>query len=106
VFSRDSLRFAENSLRGHHQRRGRYSGGFRQRVVYVRRLCHGGPDSVTGGKQAFITGQEPPDFNEQALVIMFCSKRDTELLKSFHGRLPQNVIEPAEKTLPPPGKVK
>ena len=31
------------------------------------------------------------------------SKRDTGLSKLFHGKLPQKVMEPTEKTRPPVG---
>ena len=37
------------------------------------------------------------------LVRTFCKSFEISLSKSFHGRLPQNVMEPVAKTRPPPG---
>ncbi len=38
--------------------------------------------------------------------MIFSKSFETLLLKLFQGKLPQNVIEPVEKTEPPPGTLK
>ena len=40
------------------------------------------------------------------LLIIFFRSFETLLLKLFQGKLPQNVIDPVEKTDPPPGTLK
>ena len=39
-------------------------------------------------------------------LIIFSKSFEILLLKLFQGKLPQNVIEPVEKTEPPPGTSK